>query len=161
MFSKGDQWSWLKIEVARGKKLTEYYQGLLVAYRKNALPYRMVSLVVAYDWLRVILTHGAWCTCRTNYHLRLLLLISTTPFMSGYVVQTSTYIAKQSPHYAAWRFLSCRKQYYSYCNNDSVKSWNFLPTHLTWILVTLICFQNWRNPSKATNFKLFHLYSMQ
>ncbi|XP_035213128.1 uncharacterized protein LOC118187059 [Stegodyphus dumicola] len=43
MFSKGDQRSRLKIEVARGKNATDCYRGLVETCGTNALPYRTVA----------------------------------------------------------------------------------------------------------------------
>ncbi|XP_035213421.1 protein GVQW3-like [Stegodyphus dumicola] len=43
MFSKGDQRSWLKIEVACGKNATECYRGLVETCSTNALPYRTAA----------------------------------------------------------------------------------------------------------------------
>ena len=43
MFTKLEQRSWIKFEVARGRSTQEYFQGLREACDNAALPYRTVA----------------------------------------------------------------------------------------------------------------------
>ena len=131
IFSKGNQQSWFRIKVFHCKNATECYQGSLVACGENALPYRTVPLIVTYDWEGAILTHAV--TTETNCQCRLLFLFSTATSKSGYVDGAA----------------------FSYYDGSRGKTWNILSTHLTWIFATSISFRNWRNFSKAPDFKCF------
>ena len=129
MFSKGDQQLWFKIKALCDKNATECCQRLLVACRGNALPCSTIPLIVKCNWEGGILGHAV--TTGANCQRRLLLLISTTPSTSGYVMQTPTFISKQSIVLHGNTYCHVANNVLSYCDGCSGKPLNILLIHLT------------------------------
>ena len=135
------------------------FLGLLVACDENALPYRMVR------WL--------WHTTERVWFLRILCLqdkLSTQSIIANFhsiicvqLSDTNVHAYCKAISLSCWwqRLLSCRKQCQSPIAMMAGGYLKSLPTYLTWILVTSMCFRNWRNLSEAADFKTFHLYFTQ